>query len=136
VGKSLLKPTRIYVKQLMPAVEQDLILGMAHITGGGLEDNIPRMLPKHLAADIDVSTWSVPPVLRWLKKAGNVSSREFARTWNTGLGMVLVASAEKADKLVQALDDAGEKAVRMGKLVKHEGQGVILHKMEVWDEAS
>ncbi|KAK5731802.1 hypothetical protein LTR17_011014 [Elasticomyces elasticus] len=136
VGKSLLKPTRIYVKQLMPAVEQDLILGMAHITGGGLEDNIPRMLPKHLAADIDVSTWSVPPVLRWLKKAGNVSSREFARTWNTGLGMVLVASADNADKLVQALDDAGEKAVRMGKLVKHEGQGVILHKMEVWDEAS
>ncbi|KAK5702514.1 hypothetical protein LTR17_022262 [Elasticomyces elasticus] len=136
VGKSLLKPTRIYVKQLMPAVEQDLILGMAHITGGGLEDNIPRMLPKHLAADIDVSTWSVPPVLRWLKKAGNVSSREFARTWNTGLGMVLVASADNADKLVQVLDDAGEKAVRMGKLVKHEGQGVILHKMEVWDEAS
>ncbi|KAK5681220.1 hypothetical protein LTS10_006982 [Elasticomyces elasticus] len=136
VGKSLLKPTRIYVKQLMPAVEQDLILGMAHITGGGLEDNIPRMLPKHLAADIDVSSWSVPPVLRWLKKAGNVSSREFARTWNTGLGMVLVASAENADKLVQVLDDAGEKAVRMGKLVKHEGQGVILHKMEVWDETS
>ncbi|KAK5694164.1 hypothetical protein LTR97_009785 [Elasticomyces elasticus] len=136
VGKSLLKPTRIYVKQLMPAVEQDLILGMAHITGGGLEDNIPRMLPKHLAADIDVSTWIVPPVLRWLKKAGNVSSREFARTWNTGLGMVLVASADKADKLVQVLDDAGEKAVRMGKLVKHEGQGVILHKKEVWDEAS
>ncbi|KAK5722573.1 hypothetical protein LTR15_005804 [Elasticomyces elasticus] len=133
VGKSLLKPTRIYVKQLMPAVEQDLILGMAHITGGGLEDNIPRMLPKHLAADVDVSTWTVPPVLRWLKKAGNVRSREFARTWNTGLGMVLVASADKADKLVQVLDDAGEKAVRMGKLVKHEGQGVILHKMEVWD---
>ncbi|KAK3643459.1 hypothetical protein LTR56_010197 [Elasticomyces elasticus] len=136
VGKSLLKPTRIYVKQLMPAVEQDLILGMAHITGGGLEDNIPRMLPKHLAADVDVSTWTVPPVLRWLKKTGNVSSREFARTWNTGLGMVLVASADNADKLVQVLDDAGEKAVRMGKLVKHEGQGVILHKMEVWDEAS
>ncbi|KAK3639913.1 hypothetical protein LTR22_017253 [Elasticomyces elasticus] len=136
VGKSLLKPTRIYVKQLMPAVEQDLILGMAHITGGGLEDNIPRMLPKHLAADVDVSTWTVPPVLRWLKKTGNASSREFARTWNTGLGMVLVASADNADKLVQVLDDAGEKAVRMGKLVKHEGQGVILHKMEVWDEAS
>ncbi|KAK3637120.1 hypothetical protein LTR56_013852 [Elasticomyces elasticus] len=136
VGKSLLKPTRIYVKQLMPAVEQDLILGMAHITGGGLEDNIPRMLPKHLAADVDVSTWTVPPVLRWLKKTGNVSSREFARTWNTGLGMVLVVSADKADKLVQVLDDAGEKAVRMGKLVEHEGQGVILHKMEVWDEAS
>ncbi|TKA77213.1 hypothetical protein B0A55_02582 [Friedmanniomyces simplex] len=136
VGKSLLTPTRIYVKPLLPAIEQDLILGMAHITGGGLEDNIPRMLPKHLTADIDVSTWAVPPVLRWLKGAGNVSSREFARTWNTGLGMVLVATEDHAERLVRVLNDAGEKAVRVGRLVKDEGQGVVLRGIEIWDKAS
>ncbi|KAK3116154.1 hypothetical protein LTR53_003763 [Teratosphaeriaceae sp. CCFEE 6253] len=133
VGHSLLKPTRIYVKQLLPAIEQNLILGMAHITGGGLEDNIPRMLPKHLAADVDVSAWTVPPVLRWLKKAGNVSSREFARTWNTGLGMVIVASEDKAEKLLGVLGEAGEKAVRIGKLIKKDEQGVVLRNTEVWD---
>ncbi|KAK1822853.1 hypothetical protein LTR12_002778 [Friedmanniomyces endolithicus] len=136
VGTSLLTPTRIYVKPLLPAIEQNLILGMAHITGGGLEDNIPRMLPKHLAADVDVSTWSVPPVLRWLKSAGNVSSREFARTWNTGLGMVMVATAGNADELMKVLNDAGEKAVRIGKLVENQGEGVILHNTEMWEKAS
>ncbi|KAK0289465.1 hypothetical protein LTR35_002662 [Friedmanniomyces endolithicus] len=136
LGTSLLTPTRIYVKPLLPAIEQNLILGMAHITGGGLEDNIPRMLPKHLAADVDVSTWSVPPVLRWLKSAGNVSSREFARTWNTGLGMVMVATAGNADELMKVLNDAGEKAVRIGKLVENQGEGVILHNTEMWEKAS
>ncbi|KAK1052469.1 hypothetical protein LTR74_016490 [Friedmanniomyces endolithicus] len=136
VGKSLLTPTRIYVKPLLPAIEQNLILGMAHITGGGLEDNIPRMLPKHLAADVDVSTWSVPPVLRWLKGAGNVSSREFARTWNTGLGMVMVATAGNTEELMKVLNDAGEKAVRIGKLVENQGEGVVLHNTEMWGKAS
>ncbi|KAK4569797.1 hypothetical protein LTR86_002766 [Recurvomyces mirabilis] len=132
VGASLLTPTRIYVKPLMPAIEQDLILGMAHVTGGGLEDNIPRMLPKHLAAEVDVSQWEVPAVLKWLKKAGNVDAREFARTWNTGLGMVLAVAAHRADQLVQVLEGAGESPVKIGKLVKHAGEDVILHNTSVW----
>ncbi|KAK5116778.1 hypothetical protein LTR62_007452 [Meristemomyces frigidus] len=132
VGASLLTPTRIYVKQLLPAVEQDLILGMAHITGGGLEDNIPRMLPKHLAAQVDVSTWQVPAVLKWLKKTGNVSAREFARTWNTGIGMVIVTPREKAERLVEVLGEAGEEAVRIGVLMKHGGEDVELLHTEVW----
>lgn len=133
VGESLLTPTRIYVKQLMPAVEQDLLLGMAHITGGGLEDNIPRMLPKHLAAEIDVGTWDVPPVLRWLKKEGGVSGREFARTWNTGLGMVIAVAEDKVEGAMKAFERTGENAVRIGRLVEKHDDGVILKRMETWD---
>ena len=133
VGQSLLTPTRIYVKPLMAAVRQELILGMAHITGGGLEDNIPRMLPKHLAAQVDVSVWPMPEVLRWLKKSGNVSSKEFARTWNTGLGMVMVVAAAKADECVRVLLEAGERADIIGKLVKKETQTVELLHLESWD---
>ncbi|EMC97177.1 hypothetical protein BAUCODRAFT_121677 [Baudoinia panamericana UAMH 10762] len=132
VGASLLIPTVIYVKTLMPAIKQDLILGMAHITGGGLEDNIPRMLPKHLAAEIDVSTYTVPPVLKWLKQAGNISDREFARTWNTGLGMVLAVSDAKVDIVTKVLSDAGETPIRIGSLVKNSGDSVLLRKTEDW----
>ena len=133
VGTSLLIPTRIYVKSLLAAVEKDLLLGMAHITGGGLEENIPRMLPKDLAAEINVASWTVPEVLRWLKKAGKVSSREFARTWNTGLGMVLVVQEAKVQKALNTLREAGEEAVQIGRLVKHGGESVILHGTEHWD---
>ena len=133
VGASLLTPTRIYVKPLMAAVEQDLLLGMSHITGGGLEDNIPRMLPKHLAAELEVSPWPVPEVLRWLKKAGNVSNREFARTWNTGLGMVVVIQAAKVQAAIDVLSKAGEKPIQIGRLVKKEGENVILHGLSSWE---
>jgi homoserine kinase len=135
VGQSLLTPTRIYVKPLLAAVEKDLLLGMAHITGGGLEDNIPRMLPKHLAAEVDASTWQVPEVLLWLKKAGNVSSREFARTWNTGLGMVIVVKEELVADATKALEDAGEKVHRVGRLVTKKDEEVILSNFEHWDRS-
>ena len=133
VGDSLLTPTRIYVQPLMAAVEQNLLLGMAHITGGGLEDNIPRMLPNHLAAELDVNSWSVPTVLTWLKKAGNVSSREFARTWNTGLGMVIVVQESNAEAAVDTLTRSGEHPIQIGKLTKREGEDVVLRGLEHWD---
>ena len=133
VGESLLTPTRIYVKPLIKTVEKDLLLGMAHITGGGLEDNIPRMLPKQLAAEIDVRSWTIPAVLKWLKKAGNVSSKEFARTWNTGLGMVIAVSDANAQAAIDALSSAGEQPIRIGKLVKNESEGVVLRGLEHWD---
>lgn len=133
VGASLLEPTRIYVKSLLAAVDQDLLLGMAHITGGGLEDNIPRMLPKHLASELDVTSWPVPPVLKWLKKAGGVSSREFARTWNTGLGMVIVVEESKAQKAIDVLRAEGETVYQIGKLVQKGEQEVVLRGIEQWD---
>ncbi|KAF2208772.1 hypothetical protein CERZMDRAFT_101215 [Cercospora zeae-maydis SCOH1-5] len=134
VGDSLLEPTRIYVKPLLAAVKKDLLLGMAHITGGGLEDNIPRMLPKHLAAEIDAKAWPVPAVLQWLKKAGNVSSREFARTWNTGLGMVIAVKASNVAAATEALTGAGEKVYTVGRLVAKKDEGVILQNFEHWDQ--
>ena len=134
VGEALLKPTRIYVKPLLAAVEKDLLLGMAHITGGGLEENIPRMLPKHLAAEVDVATWHVPEVFRWLKQAGKISHREFARTWNTGLGMVIVVEESKAQDAADVLAKAGESPVWIGKLIeKGDGEGVVLKGTDHWD---
>lgn len=133
IGESLLTPTRIYVKPLLKAVEKDLLKGMAHITGGGLYDNIPRMLPKHLAAEVEIGTWPVPAVLKWLKEAGNVESHEFARTWNTGLGMVIVASKEKAKEAQQLLEQEGEKVYVLGKLIKRDGEGTVLNNIQAWN---
>ncbi|KAG9671430.1 phosphoribosylformylglycinamidine cyclo-ligase-like protein, partial [Aureobasidium melanogenum] len=133
VGASLLTPTRIYVKPLLKAVEKDLLKGMAHITGGGLYDNIPRMLPKTLAAEVDVSAWSVPPVLKWLKEAGNVESREFARTWNTGLGMVIVVSKENAAEAKKVLEEAGERVSVIGRLFTRGEDEVVLKNLEAWN---
>ncbi|TIA60785.1 phosphoribosylformylglycinamidine cyclo-ligase-like protein [Aureobasidium pullulans] len=133
IGASLLTPTRIYVKPLLKAVEKDLLKGMAHITGGGLYDNIPRMLPKTLAAEVDVSAWTVPPVLKWLKEAGNVESREFARTWNTGLGMVIVVSKENAAKAQKVLEEAGERVSVIGKLFTRGEDEVVLKNLESWN---
>jgi homoserine kinase len=133
VGASLLTPTKIYVKPLLAAVDKDLLLGMSHITGGGLEDNIPRMLPKHLGAEVDCSAWPVPEVLRWLKKAGGVSEREFARTWNTGLGMVLVVEEKNVQEAIEVLEKAGEKVYKVGKLIAKGDVEVVLKNAEVWN---
>ncbi|KAL8728841.1 MAG: hypothetical protein Q9181_005205 [Wetmoreana brouardii] len=132
VGESLLTPTRIYVKPVLRAVRKDLIKGMAHITGGGLLENIPRMLPSHLAASLDAREWDVPEVLRWLKKAGGMEDTEFARTFNTGLGMVIVVAEDKADAAFQELEKAGEKVWRVGQLVERSGDGCMIEDMEVW----
>lgn len=132
VGESLLTPTRIYVKPLLRAVRKGLLKGMAHITGGGLYDNIPRMLPETLAAEVDVGAWTVPPVLRWLKQAGNVESHEFARTWNTGLGMVIVVSRENATAAKELLEEAGETVSVVGQLVARSGEGCVLKNIEAW----
>lgn len=135
VGLSLLTPTRIYVKPLLHAVQNGHIKGMSHITGGGLTENIPRMLPKHLAAEINVSRWPIPPVFEWLKRAGNVSSAEFARAFNTGLGMVLVVEMEDLDKVLGVLRGEGEDVYEVGRLVRREdgGEGCVLRELEAWD---
>lgn len=133
VGLSLLTPTRIYVKPLLRVIRQSHVKGMAHITGGGLIENVPRMLPGDLAAEIDVSTWSLPPVFTWLKKAGNISSAEFGRAFNTGLGMILVVSKDKAKTVVAELEDAGERVFEIGTLTKREGEGCVLKKLEAWE---
>jgi phosphoribosylaminoimidazole synthetase len=134
VGGELLTPTRIYVKPLLGVANKGLVKGMSHITGGGLTENVPRMLPEHLAAEIDVASWPLSPVFNWLKRAGNVASPEFARTWNTGLGFVIVVSWENHSQVIDELKVEGENAFVVGKLVpKVSSERCILNNLQSWD---
>jgi phosphoribosylamine--glycine ligase/phosphoribosylformylglycinamidine cyclo-ligase len=133
VGLSLLTPTRIYVRSLLKVIQKRLILGLSHITGGGLSENVPRMLPSHLAAEIDVSAWELPAVFKWLKQSGNVSSTEMGRTFNTGVGMVAVVSKENVKQVVDELTASGEKVYTIGKLMKRSGEGCALKNSVSWD---
>ena len=130
IGESLLIPTRIYVKSCLELVRKGLVKGMAHITGGGLTENIPRMLPSSLAAEVDVNTWDLPSIFRWLSRAGNVDAREVVRVWNTGIGMVLVVSAALADEATSELQAAGEKVFRIGRLQEKSGAECIMQNLD------
>lgn len=132
VGTSLLAPTKIYVKPLLAAARKGLIKGMAHITGGGLLENIPRMLPATLAANLDAKTWPVPAVFKWLKEAGGIENIEFSRTWNTGIGMVLVVSADNAKATTALLEEHGEKVYSIGALTKRVDDDCNVRNMEIW----
>ncbi|GAB9463952.1 Phosphoribosylamine-glycine ligase [Globisporangium polare] len=129
LGESLLTPTKIYVQQLMPTVKKGLIHALAHITGGGLLENIPRVLTKDLAVEIECSSWPLPPVFKWLQKMGNLSTTEIARTFNCGIGMVLMLPNENVAEVVQMVEATGEKVYHLGKVVAREagGEQVILH---------
>ncbi|CAI0643865.1 unnamed protein product [Colletotrichum noveboracense] len=118
VGDSLLTPTKIYVKSLRGVIEGRLVKGLAHITGGGLIDNVPRMLPDHLGAEIDLATWKMPAVFNWLKTSGNVEPYQMVRTFNTGVGMVAAVDPALEKEAVESLEAAGEKVLRLGRLVQ------------------
>jgi homoserine kinase len=132
IGTALLTPTRIYVKPLLAAVRKNLLKGMAHITGGGLSENIPRMLPKTLTAELDAKTWPLPEVFKWLKKTGRLEHSEFQRTFNTGLGMVLVVSPGNVKATMELLQQQGESVYEIGRLIKKGEEEVIVHNMDVW----
>jgi homoserine kinase len=132
IGASLLTPTRIYVKPLLAATRKGLIKGMAHITGGGLVENIPRMLPDTLAAELDAKAWPVPEVFKWLKEAGRLEDLEFARTFNTGLGMVLVVDEQYVRTATEILQEYGEQVYRVGTLVKKSAEDCTVRNMDIW----
>ncbi|MBB4007503.1 phosphoribosylformylglycinamidine cyclo-ligase [Allorhizobium taibaishanense] len=118
LGAALLTPTRIYVKPLLKAIrETGALKALAHITGGGFPENIPRVLPKHLAAEIDLASIAVPPVFSWLAKTGGVAQNEMLRTFNCGIGMIVVVSAEQADAVTSVLEAEGERVARLGRMV-------------------
>ncbi len=126
LGEALLTPTRIYVKPLLAAIRaSDGIKALAHITGGGFPDNIPRVLPDGLAAEIDLTSISVPAVFSWLAKTGGVEPNEMLRTFNCGIGMIAVVKPEKVEEVVAALAAEGEKVVTLGQMVKREKDGVV-----------
>ena len=135
-GESLLVPTRIYVVPLLNVLKKDLIKGMAHITGGGLVENVPRMLPEGLTAEIDVSSWQRPQVFDWLQEAGRVSDEEMGKTFNNGVGMVLVVSEVASGEVKKLLEEEGETVYKIGKLVARTDAGCTLKRTEVWSPSS
>ena len=116
VAGALLEPTRIYVKPILAALKAtgSAIRALSHITGGGLSENLPRVLPADLAAHIDLSSWTPPPVFSWLAKVGRLSDSEMLRTFNCGIGMVVVAQNSGATEVIAALVAAGEHPVIIG----------------------
>ncbi|HUS87791.1 MAG TPA: phosphoribosylformylglycinamidine cyclo-ligase [Desulfosporosinus sp.] len=121
LGEALLRPTRIYVKSILPLLPGGEILGMAHITGGGLTDNIPRVLPPGLGVRIDTSTWGHPPIFTLLQRLGDVAWPEMYRTFNMGVGFVIIVHPEDEGKVCQKLAKLGEKCFVMGSVVPGEG---------------
>jgi len=122
LGEAVLTPTRIYVKSCLAAIrETQAVKALAHITGGGFPDNIPRVLPKGLGVTIDLSRVPVLPVFRWLAQAGNVAQEEMLRTFNCGIGMILVASRKDADAIAAVLTREGENVVELGKITSATG---------------
>jgi phosphoribosylamine--glycine ligase / phosphoribosylformylglycinamidine cyclo-ligase len=117
VGESLLTPTRIYCESFLEAHKQGLIKGASHITGGGFIENIPRMLPDHLAAKVDALTWELPPLFKWMAKSGNVGSDELSRTFNIGIGMVLVVSEGDKSKAKAVFSQYGEQVFEIGEVI-------------------
>lgn len=125
LAAALLTPTRIYVKSLLAALKSGInIKALAHITGGGFVDNIPRVLPDHLSAHIDLNAVAVPPVFGWLSKAGDVAQNEMLRTFNCGVGMLVAIAPDEADTLITSLNAAGEKAYAVGTLTERGAEPV------------
>ncbi len=116
LGRQLLEPTRIYVRSLLPLVRQRQIKALAHITGGGLLENIPRVLPESLHAVIDTDSWELPQIFSLLQDGGNIAPEEMARTFNCGIGMVVVVSLDDQDTASRALEAAGETVFRIGRI--------------------
>jgi phosphoribosylformylglycinamidine cyclo-ligase len=122
LGEALLEPTMIYNKPLLSLAHELRIHAMAHITGGGIIENIPRVLPDDCDARIDLNSWQQPEVFQWLQKGGNVERDEMLRTFNCGVGMVIAVSAAKADLALEILSDKGLSPWRIGEVVAGSGQ--------------
>jgi len=132
LGEALLTPTRIYVKPLLDAIRgTGAIKALAHITGGGLTENLPRILPDHIGARIDLANLAVPPVFHWIAEAGNVEAGEMLRTFNMGAGMVAVCEAGGADAVRASLESAAEQTAIIGTLEPRSGSAPVQYDGEL-----
>jgi phosphoribosylformylglycinamidine cyclo-ligase len=128
LGRALLAPTRIYVKSALSAIKASDVKGLAHITGGGLTENVPRVIPDDLDIEIDLGVWRPLPVFQWLAKMGGVEEREMLRTFNCGIGMVVVVAADRAEEAASVFMKAGERVARLGQLIKGKGEPTVRYK--------
>ncbi len=125
-GKTLLElfiePTRIYVKQILALINKVPVKAIAHITGGGLVENIPRVIPDNLSVEIDASSWELPPIFKWLQTTGNIEAHEMYKTFNCGVGMVVCVSQENKDEAISLLNNMGETVWEIGKISSINGK--------------
>ncbi len=121
VGQALLTPTRLYVRPVLGAIRAGGVHALAHITGGGLTENLPRVLPEGLGAGIDLDGWTLPPVFDWMAGVGEIAQDEMLKTFNCGIGMVVVCAADRADALAALLEGEGETVHRIGRVTAGEG---------------
>lgn len=125
----MLTPTRLYVRQALQAIGSGGVHALAHITGGGLTENLPRVLPDGMGAAVDLNTWVLPPVFRWMSETGGMAEAEMLKTFNCGIGMVLVVAPDRADALTDLLAGLGEDVTRIGHVTNNAGisyRGVLL----------
>ncbi|KAG5437594.1 hypothetical protein PCANB_000631 [Pneumocystis canis] len=135
IGLSLLTPTKIYIKSLLNLVKKGVIKGMAHITGGGLIENIPRILPDNLMSEIDATLWELPKIFCWFKKAGNIPIDDFSRTFNMGIGMVIIVEASNVLEISTELENAGENVCKIGTILERSlyGPKCLLKNLDIWE---
>jgi phosphoribosylformylglycinamidine cyclo-ligase len=134
LAEALLTPTRIYVKSCLAALCAGGVRALAHVTGGGLIENVPRVIPETLAAEIDAARWPWPAVFRWLAREGGVAPAEMARTFNNGVGMVAVVEPARAEAITALLRRAGETVTAIGRVVKRpaDGRAVVIDNLDAW----
>lgn len=121
LGELLLEPTKIYAKAIQAVLERTTIKGIAHITGGGFYENFPRIIPEGLGIQLEKGTWNIPEIISFIQKKGNIDETEMYGVFNMGIGMALIVSREDADEVTTILEDVGEKASIIGKIVGEEG---------------
>jgi len=123
---ALIEPTKIYVKSILSLIENHAVHAISHITGGGLLENIPRVLPQHLAAKLDENSWQMPEIFQWLQEQGNIESNEMYRVLNCGVGMVVIVPQEESEAAIAKLNKLGETSWLVGEVVESTGEQVII----------
>jgi phosphoribosylformylglycinamidine cyclo-ligase len=128
LGEALLTPTRLYVRAALEAMRTGGVKGLAHITGGGITDNLPRCLPEGLDADVNLDGIAVLPVFQWLAKQAGIIESEMLRTFNCGIGLVAVTDEKHAGQVIDTFQECGDHAVRIGKLVQGSGEAKVVYR--------
>lgn len=128
LGEALLTPTRLYVRSALEALRVGGVKGFAHITGGGITENLPRALPEGMNAEVDLDSWTPSPVFGWMAKSAGIEAAEMLRTFNCGIGMVAVVSEKNSGHVIEAFQQCGDKAMRLGHLVPGSGEAKVVYR--------